>query len=143
MVGNLRAWNQWTDAPKEMPSGLWLSALGSGQPLWPPEPLFLLWLVLWAFVEGITPDLQPLGWLLSSANGRGGRRWDRLRRGVALALISDGGRRVIVTGGNPACFTILLGSRWPCPHISKNSLLLESSLTLHFQCAVCVLLGAD
>lgn len=46
--------------PKEMPSGL--VALSPG--IWTasvahPEPLFPLWLVLWAFVEGVTPDLQP------------------------------------------------------------------------------------
>lgn len=40
-----------------------------------------------------------------------------------MALVSDlsPGRRVAVTGVNLACFAVLLGSRWPCPHVSKNS----------------------
>lgn len=75
MAGNLRARASGEMFPMEMPSG-WV-ALSPGiwtAPVAPPEPLFPLWLVLWAFVEGSAPDLWPSGWPLSSANRSRGRR---------------------------------------------------------------------
>ena len=125
-------------ASGEMPSGsVALSPVSRTASTVPPEPLFLPCLVPGDFAEGIAPNLQPSGWLASSAHRRSGRRWDGQRRtGVALAmaLLSDLslGRRVTVTGGSPRD-----SPSSQVPFDAAPTALLESSSAARFQSVSC------
>lgn len=62
---------------------------------------------------------------------------------LTMALVSDlsPGRRVAVTGVNPACFTVLLAPVGPVPTFLRTAMFLESTLTSHFRRAVRFLPG--